>query len=101
MAKTLDMFLAELPDVEQRAIHAEAERLIAEEMTLRDLRDVLGHSQQEVGEAMNVNQAAVSKLERRSDMRISTLREFVQAMGGELDIMVRMPGGNQVHLKQF
>ncbi len=88
MTKTLNNFLANLPSVEQEAINMEAERLTAEEMTLRELREMLGCSQREVGEALNVNQAAISKVERRSDMRVSTLREFVRAIGGELDITV-------------
>ncbi len=49
---------------------------------------------------LNVNQAAVSKLERRTDMYVSTLREFVRAMGGELEITARFPEGT-VRINQF
>src|SRR5882672_3480735 len=73
MARTLEDFIALLPEDEQRAIQEEAEQLIAEEMTLRELRKARARSQQKVGRALHINQAAVSKLERRTDMYVSTL----------------------------
>src|SRR5438046_1834182 len=87
MARKLEDFIASLPEDEQQAIHKEAERLIAEEMTLRELRKARARSQQKVGRALHINQAAVSKLERRTDMYVSTLRSYIEAMGGELDII--------------
>ncbi len=52
------------------------------------------------GENLGVNQAAVSKLERRADMYVSTLQRFVKAMGGELKITARFPEGT-VEINQF
>jgi transcriptional regulator with XRE-family HTH domain len=101
MARTLNDFIAALPQEEQRAIHQEAERLIAEEMTLRELRKARARSQQVVGRALKVNQATVSKLERRTDMYVSTLRSFIEAMGGELDIIARFPDHIPVRISQF
>lgn len=101
MTRNFDDFIATLPLEEQTAIHEDAERLIAEELTLRELREELGCSQRELGEILDINQAAVSKLERRSDMRLSTLREFVQALGGELEISVKLPGKSPVRLKRL
>jgi DNA-directed RNA polymerase specialized sigma subunit len=101
MARDLDDFIASLPQEEQATIHKEAERLIAEEMTLQELRKARERSQQIVGEILHVNQAAVSKIERRTDMYVSTLRSFIEAMGGELDIIARFPDHAPVRIKQF
>ena len=101
MGRTLNDVIASLPQERQEAIYKEAERLIEEEMTLRELRKARACSQQVVADVLNVNQAAVSKIERRTDMYVSTLREFVQAMGGELDIVVRFPDRAPVRIRQF
>lgn len=95
-----DDFLAGLPESERAAIEEQAGLLIAEESTLRQLRKARKHSQKELAEKLNVNQAAVSKLESRADMYLSTLRGYVEAMGGELEIVARFP--NQVvRIDQF
>ena len=101
MARTLDDFIASLPFEEQHAIHQEAERLIAEEMTLRALRKARACSQEKVGHLLHIKQAAVSRLERRTDMYVSTLRSFIEAMGGELDIIARFPDHPSVRISQF
>ncbi len=101
ITKTLEQVIAALPTEEQAAINLEAERLIAEEMTLRELRKVRERSQQVVGEVLQINQAAVSKIERRADMYVSTLRSFIEAMGGELEIIARFPDHPPVKISQF
>src|SRR5262245_62056359 len=101
MAKTLDDFIASLPEAEQHAIQQETERLIAEEMTLQALRQVRSRSQEQIGHSLRIKQAAVSRLERRTDMYVSTLRCFIEAMGGELDIIARFPDQAPVRINQF
>lgn len=101
MARSLDAVIAALPAEEQAAIAQETARLIAEELTLRELRKARAVSQRTVGAALNVNQAAVSKIERRADMYISTLRAYIEAMGGELDIIARFPDHAPVRIAQF
>lgn len=101
MATSLTNLITKLPEATQQAITRETTRLIAEELTLRELRKVREISQRAVGEALNVNQAAVSKIERRTDMYISTLREYIEAMGGELDIIARFPDHAPVRIAQF
>ena len=67
---------------------AEAKQLFQQhlkEMPLHELRKAQQLSQENLAKALNINQAAVSKMERRTDMYISTLRNYIQAMGGELD----------------
>ena len=64
-----------------------------EEMLLHELRHVRGLSQKELAEALHVQQPAIAKMERRTDMYISTLRTHIEAMGGELEITARFPDG--------
>ncbi len=73
---------------------------IVAEMALQELRLALELTQEEVARLLKTSQANVSKLERRTDMYISTLREFIQAMGGQLEIVARFPGG-YVKIDQF
>ncbi|SEU07254.1 Helix-turn-helix domain-containing protein [Pseudomonas sp. NFR09] len=70
------------------------------EMPLHELRKARQLSQQSLAKALNINQAAVSKMERRTDMYISTLRDYIRAMGGELEIIATFPDG-QVKIDNF
>jgi len=101
MARDVRDLIASLPIEEQQAIQREAERLIAEEMTLRELRRARAQSQVEVGKRLKVKQAEVSKIERRTDMYLSTLRSYIEAMGGELEIIARFPERAPVRIRQF
>ena len=73
---------------------------LKESMALEELRDALRMTQQELGKALNVDQSAVSKLEHRTDMYVSTLRRCIAAMGGELEIRANFPEGS-VRISQF
>lgn len=101
MAKTLNEFMNTLPAGERRKIEARAKQLVAEEMSLRDLRKAIGRTQTAVAKRLKVGQDAVSKLEARSDMYISTLRGFVEAMGGELQLIARFPNRPLVRLDKM
>ena len=70
------------------------------EMALQELRQALHLTQQELAEVLQMNQAAISKLEHQSDMYVSTLRRFVAALGGELRIIAHFPQGDIV-VNQF
>lgn len=63
-------------------------------MTLGELRQARRLTQESLGETLQVGQAAVAKMEKRADMHVSNLRRFVEAMGGELDIVARFPEGD-------
>ena len=74
---------------ERRAANAARKaRLHAEMVSLEELRDGLGITQDELAKLLDVQQPAISKLIRRPDMKISTLRDLIAAMGGELQIRV-------------
>jgi DNA-binding XRE family transcriptional regulator len=78
------------------AIHSR----LKESMALEELRDALRMTQQELAQTLNVDQSAVSKLERRTDMYVSTLRRCIAAMGGQLEIRAVFPEGS-VRISQF
>ena len=101
MTIKLDEFLAELPVVERAAIAARGAELIAEEAGLRDLRVARRRSQKQIAKRLGINQAAVSKMERRTDMYVSTLRDLVRALGGELEIIAEFPDRPRVRITQF
>ncbi|MBV8705860.1 MAG: XRE family transcriptional regulator [Acidobacteriaceae bacterium] len=75
-------------------------RELLKEMPLQELRHARELTQAQIAESMHMTQAAVSKLERNTDMYISTLKHFVEAMGGELDIRAVFPEG-EIRIKQF
>jgi hypothetical protein len=84
---------------EQHArIDAHAEQLIAEELSLRDLRKVMGKTQAQLARKLNKPQASVSRMEKQSDMLISTPDEIVHAMGGRVRIVKELPGRPPLYL---
>ena len=70
------------------------------EMALEELRGALRMTQQQLAKTLNVDQSAISKLERRTDMYVSTLERFIEAMGGRLEIRAVFPEGS-VRISQF
>ena len=99
--KTLKDVMNTLPAARRTMIEARAEELIAEEMTLRDLRKAQDLTQDRMAELMGVGQDNISRLEGRADMRVSTLRSYVAAMGGSLDLMIRFPDRPAVSLSSL
>ena len=73
---------------------------LKQSMALEELRDALRMTQQELAQALNVDQSAISKLEHRTDMYVSTLRRCIAAMGGQLEIRAVFPEGT-VRISQF
>jgi len=73
---------------------------LALEMPLQELRQAREMSQEHLAQILQTKQANVSRLERRTDMYISTLRSYIEAMGGKLDIIARFPDG-EIHVSQF
>ncbi len=96
--KNLKDVMNTLPTERRAKIEARAEELIAEEMTLRDLRKARDLTQEHMAELLSVGQDNISRLERRADMLVSTLRSYVAAMGGSLDLIVRFPDRPAVSL---
>jgi predicted transcriptional regulator len=82
---------AKFPQDMQRRVKARAGELIAEEMALRDIRKSRALTQEQVAKRLGGKQVYVSRLESRSDVKVSTLRDYVHALGGELQLMVTFP----------
>ena len=86
------------PEAQSRS-RAKAAVMI-EEMALDELRAARQLTQEHLSKILGVNQSAISKLERRTDMYLSTLRDFIQAMGGKLEIRATFPDGD-VRIREF
>ncbi len=86
------------PEAKAKA-EAEAQHL-GEEMDLAEVRRALKLSQEEIGQALQIKQGSVAKIEKRADMYVSTLRRFIEAMGGELEIIARFPD-HAVKIRNF
>ena len=94
----LNEMLNTLPTERRAKIEARADKLVAEEMTLSDLRKAQALTQVHMAELLGVGQDNISRLEGRADMLLSTLRGYVDAMGGSLDLVVRFPNRPDVSL---
>lgn len=98
MARALQDVIKGLPLDQQQEIEVRAARLIEEEITLRDLRKAHDLTQERVAEALHISQDGVSRIEKRSDFLLSTLRSYVEAMGGKLRLIVEFPDRQPVSL---
>ena len=75
----------------RKKVETRAAELVAEEMTLRDLRKARELTQARMAEELGITQDGVSRLEKRSDLLLSTLRKSVEAMGGRLSLVAEFP----------
>ncbi|HJM49523.1 MAG TPA: XRE family transcriptional regulator [Alphaproteobacteria bacterium] len=98
MAKSLEQVLESLPPDEREAIAARTGVLLTKESTLRDLRKALDQTQVSVAQKLRIGQDSVSRLESRSDLLLSTLRGYIEAMGGSLELTARFPDRPPVRL---
>ena len=96
--KNLEGIRKDLSPARRKKIDARAAELIADEMSLRELRHALELTQERLAEALGIGQEGVSRLEKRSDLLISTLRSYVEAMGGSLFLVAEFPDREPVLL---
>ena len=102
MSTTLRSIIEKFSDEDQRVIQRKA-RAMADEMishahSLAEVRSALVKTQDEVARVLQVKQTAVAQLEKRSDLLLSTLRKYVEAMGGELAVTVKTGSGALIRL---
>lgn len=83
----------------EKKIKARAAQLIAEEMTLRQLRQAKSLTQENLAKVLGVEQDSISKAERRTDMLLSTMASFVEALGGKLKLVAEFPDREPILLK--
>ena len=91
MAVNVDDKIRKLSPAQRKRVEARAAELIAEEMTLRELRKARKLTQVRMAKALGVTQDSVSRLEKRTDLLLSTLRKTVRAMGGNLSLIAEFP----------
>src|SRR3712207_472036 len=99
MGRSLEEVIASLPADQRREVDRRVAELTAEIETLQQLRKLAERLQADVAVALQATQPAISRLERQTDMYLSTLRSYVEAVGGELDIVVRLPNRAEIRLK--
>jgi transcriptional regulator with XRE-family HTH domain len=87
MAVNVNVKIRKLRPAQRRKVEARAAQLIAEEMTLRELRHARKLTQVRIAKALGITQDSVSRLEKRSDLLLSTLRKTIKAMGGDLALV--------------
>lgn len=91
MSKSAKEIFEKLPEQRKIKIQAEAQILLKEYKSLQEFRKSLGMTQVELAKEMSISQVTISKLEKRKDMHISTLKKYVEALGGQLEINIKLP----------
>lgn len=85
--KKLDDIMAALPEARRQRVHARTMELA----TLKDLRQAVQQTQEQLAATLGVRQDTISRLEKRSDMLLSTLRHYIESMGGTLELVAQFP----------
>ena len=89
--KTLEQKLNEISPARQKKIRARTHELVAREMSLQELRHAASKTQKTVARTLNMGQDGISRLEKRSDLLLSTLRNYIEAAGGRLTLVAQFP----------
>ena len=101
MSVNVNEIIRKLSPAERKKVEDRAAEIIAEEMSLRDLRKARKLTQARVAKTLGITQDSVSRLEKRSDLLISTLRKTVKAMGGDVRIVAEFPDRAPVVLSEL
>ena len=94
--KNINQIIGELSPERRAKIEGRARQLVGEEMALQQLRKARQLTQKQIARSLKIGQDSVSRLESRSDLLISTLQSYVEAMGGALKIVVEFKEGSAV-----
>lgn len=98
MGRSHKQIMAGLPEGRRRRIEARTQELVAEVEGLKALRQLAARSQEQIAESLGIKQPSVHKIERQTDLYLSTLRRFIEAAGGTLELRVELPGKGVLHL---
>jgi hypothetical protein len=90
-----------LPPKRRASIDRRFKELVNEVESLKELRHLSAKSQAKIAKTLKISQPAVSKMEKQTDMYLSTLRGYVEAIGGELDVIVRLPNRGPVRVRSL
>ena len=99
MTKPFKNLISKMSPEAQKRIKAKT-NIMLQEMLLNELRQERAMSQEKLAEELNIKQSSVSKIEHRTDIYVSTLRSYIEALGGELNIIAKFPEG-QVKINLF
>jgi len=91
MTVSLDDILRAMPEERRMRIEQHASKMIAEELNLREVRRLRKLTQARLSKKLKIGQEGVSRIEKRSDLYISTLRSYVEGVGGKLKLVVELP----------
>lgn len=92
MPITIEEFMKDFTPEQRAKVAARSAQLIAEEKTYRLLRQAHSLTQERMADLLGVSQESVSRIERRTDMLLSTLTSYIEAMGGTLKLVAEFPG---------
>ncbi|MEL7083868.1 MAG: helix-turn-helix domain-containing protein [Cyanobacteria bacterium J06597_1] len=95
---SLESILEQLPKERRERIEQRSDRLLAQELTLKELRQSLGLTQAEMADLLDIGQDSVSRLERRDDLLLSSLQNYIAAAGGQLRLIAEFPDRPAVDL---
>jgi hypothetical protein len=101
MGRTLSEMIDAMPKRRRERIDARYRALKDEVESLQELRKVAGKAQADIAATLKIKQPSVSKIEKQTDMYLSTLRSYVEAIGGELDVVVRLPSRGVMRLHRL
>ncbi len=93
MAKSFNTFKNKLSDESKARVQKRVIKAL-KEMPLAELRQARMFTQQQIADTLKIKQASVSKMEGQTDMYLSTIRKYIEAMGGKLEIIAKFPEGN-------
>ncbi len=98
MAKSIQRIISKLPKARRDKIRARTAELIALEMTIQQLRKNRKFTQEQIAEILGIGQDSISRLECRPDIKLSTLRNYINALGGELQLVAHFPNSEPVRI---
>lgn len=98
MGRTVKQIKAAMTPKDRAEVEARTAELIAEVEGLKAFRVLAERSQEQIAESLGIKQPSVHKIEKQTDLYLSTLRRFVEAAGGSLELRVELPGKGMLHL---
>jgi Helix-turn-helix domain len=101
VGRTLDEMLDALPKSRRAKIDRRYRELRDEVESLQQLRRAVGRAQIDIAAALRIKQPSVSKIEKQTDLYLSTLRSYVEALGGKLELVVRLPAHRPLRIRQL
>lgn len=99
MATTLDDIIKSLPPERQAKIECLTESLVEEVTTIRELRKKQKLTQADIAQLLGIKQENVSRLERRNNIHLATLKDYIHALGGKLHLIVEFPNTELIEIK--